>query len=163
MCGILKDPECIQKLVCYLYKLKYDLDIQSNPEIHVKMCVLADKYDIPSLRVLAIDNFKQVVTAEKLCMSQQGPFCEAVKCAYRTPDATKTIRGEMAGHMVKHDVLGYVSSNPSSDLAILLRGHGEVLYGVALALRERLAFVKSQPKMIACRLCKNWHEEGYLC
>lgn len=124
-------------LLSYLYNLDYQQDVAFDLDDHVKMCILADKYDIPPLKVLAIEYFKQAATEEAIYDDQSNSFCEAIRCAWDAPEVTKEIRSHVVEVMVETDAMGVISKNPGSALDKVVREHADVAIDIAMALRAR--------------------------
>jgi len=87
-------PACLAALVYYLYTLVYDVSFNSVSDdlvalsFHVKMCILADKYDMSPLKAMAVRQFE--AQAKLDWASEQ--FAQAAAEAYDASGATRSIR-----------------------------------------------------------------------
>lgn len=130
-----EDPQCIDKLVYYLYNLNYDQRIvdQSANRCYfdVQMCIMADKYDVLPLQLLAEEHFK--CEAGKTLWN--GELGKAALLAYEYPHVTKTIREHVVNLIIKDDLRAFASKNPGSGIERLMRECADVATDVALAQR----------------------------
>lgn len=146
-------------MVFYLYNLDYMRGAGSELALHVKMCILADKYNIEPLRLLANAHFKQAAANPRVWEEDQTLVCEAITCAYGAPQVTKEIRAHIVSPLVKNDALGFISKNPGSALDIAMREYADVGIDVAMALREHCPGGREEsedapsPRLAICATC----------
>jgi len=98
------DPAIIRRMVNYMYQLDYTYEPKAEHEtshmmIDVQMYAIADKYDIPGLKRLAILKFRGLTNA-----SWKTPaFPEAIKAIYETtPDSDRGLRDVVLKKSVEH-------------------------------------------------------------
>lgn len=145
-------------LVSYLYKLDYEQNADASIDFHIKMCILADKYDIPPLRAIASGHFKAAATMETMTKSEYAAFCEAIKCAYSAPDVTEDIRSHIVVLLVDCDAMGLAADFQGSALQAVMRVYPDVAIEVALALREQK---KAKPlNRVKCCYCGENYQSG---
>lgn len=98
-------PVCVQALVQYLYKFRYNLDHATDPGIsvlalHVGMAIIADKYDMPQHHKTANKYFTVLI-----CYSTEETIAEAAKKAYNAFRPTEEIRVTMINFCMKRKML----------------------------------------------------------
>ncbi|KAK4550259.1 hypothetical protein LTR36_003226 [Oleoguttula mirabilis] len=130
-------PDCVDALVCYAYKLQYslpdagqgDVDHLDSLSFHVKVCVLADKYDIPHLKQMAIEKFKAGidVAAEDLAT--------AAELAYDASPATEKIRERIVAFGIENKLL---STAGKTGISAVMGNNAEFARDYAQALESRL-------------------------
>ena len=95
------DPGEIDILVHYLYNLDYADRCPTDPEerlhLHMTMCVLADKYDIPALQSLAEENFRSDITTAEVV---EEMLADAALHAYDMSTSMKAIRTSILGLVI---------------------------------------------------------------
>lgn len=99
--------------------MRYDPETISSIDVHVQICVTADKYDIQPLKMMAIAYFKQATSQDSIrCKG----FSEAVAYAYNAPLATEEIRKDIAKCLIDNDILKMISEAEGSLFEQLMRG-----------------------------------------
>lgn len=152
----MKGLECVEMLISYLYKLNYNQNTEAGVESHVKMCILADKYEILPLGTIAIDYFKEATTAASMSNSGCAGFCEAIRCAYGAAAVTQEIREHLVELIVECDAMGHAEFEGSA-LQAVMREYPDVAINVALASREPKRAI-TQPRYV-CGHCAWWSNE----
>ena len=115
------EADCIDALVDFLYSLNYcDGAFESENRLakHVKMCILADKYDMEPLRALAVQKFKGHAELKYFCTEPQ--LAEATMIAYEAPGPTEEIRKEIVRVALKEGFLFSDTSKAAGPMVDLL-------------------------------------------
>ncbi|KAH9840440.1 hypothetical protein Tdes44962_MAKER01640 [Teratosphaeria destructans] len=126
-----EDPACVEGLIHYLYRLGYKDPARGALRYHVQMCVLADKYDIPPLKQLAVARFREVAEKEYA----GAAFAEAAAEAFEVAGATAEICEVVAGLAVKHRLLA-PSNEGGSAFRGVAKGCPELLMAVLGRMQE---------------------------
>ncbi|KAI6835664.1 hypothetical protein KC332_g4608 [Hortaea werneckii] len=100
---------CVDALVKYLYTLKYTAfpsdappwDHAKTVEYHVRMCVMADKYDIKPLKNMAIHAFNDKIESEVAIIELSKAAC----IAWEATPATKEIRAAILEFGISNGLL----------------------------------------------------------
>lgn len=80
------DPEAILAIIRHIYGFPYDCSYDAGPPplailtdlmFHINVFAAADKYDVPSLRMIVVEKFAQLMT-HKWSASREE-FCAAVQ------------------------------------------------------------------------------------
>ncbi|EME43757.1 hypothetical protein DOTSEDRAFT_71563 [Dothistroma septosporum NZE10] len=93
----------VEALIEYMYTLEYQIsdDVSSLEELclHINMCILADKYDIPCLKEFA-------TTKSKSCIDDVAviEMAKPVTLVYEAEGATAEIRKALVQDLVHYDV-----------------------------------------------------------
>ena len=93
-------------MVEYFYNLDYSedttADLGSPLANHVRMCVIADKYDIKPLQDLAIQKFKKRTESDKMT---EGELTEAALIAYEFLEPSREICAHIVNLVVEKKVV----------------------------------------------------------
>ncbi|KAK5124144.1 hypothetical protein LTR85_001847 [Meristemomyces frigidus] len=148
------EPLCVKALVCYFYTLRYtvpdtnDLDGPLTPGHHVKMCIIAHKYDIQPLKRLAVAAFMAAAKKD----SAIRELADAAALAYEVAGATEEIRKNIIDLGIDRNLLS--SSNPSLlgqvlvDFPELARDYAQAVEGQLATLKRAQAKVRDGEKCL---------------
>ena len=93
-------------MIEYFYHLDYSEETKeglgSAPANHVKMCAIADKYNVGVLQQLAIDKFKECTTDADVTEEE---LAEAALIAYEFLEPTKDIRARIVELIVEKEII----------------------------------------------------------
>ncbi|RMY44211.1 hypothetical protein D0865_10709 [Hortaea werneckii] len=109
---------CVDALVSYLYTLKYTTfpsderpwDHAKVAEYHVRMCVMADKYDIKPLKNMANHAFNDKIESEVAIIE----LSKAARTAWEATPATKEIRAAIVEYGISNGLLSIKGTNELS-------------------------------------------------
>ena len=101
---------CVDALVKYLYTLKYTAfpsdappwDHAKTVEYHVRMCVMADKYDIKPLKNMAIHAFNDKIESEVAIIELSKAACIAQACLPAERGASKYVSTQKGRRPLRH-------------------------------------------------------------
>ncbi|KAI6874951.1 hypothetical protein KC338_g982 [Hortaea werneckii] len=138
---------CVEALVNYLYGLKYTEppgggktdDHAKAAEYHVRMCVMADKYDIEPLKRLAIDAFNY----ELQCDSESIELSKAAHIAWETGPATEEIRKAIVAFGIDK---GLLSTKGTTELSNTMIAFPQFALDYAKAVERRVRKYEEAPR-----------------
>lgn len=117
----------------------------------MKMCILADQYDITPLKTIAI-NLSNRSANSKFINYDKEEYYKALKRAYDAYDATNEIREHMVNLMIKNNVMNFVTDDgAASEFELLMTEYGDLATDVAKVLHSR-SFADNQ-KRTRCPSC----------
>jgi hypothetical protein len=108
--------DCVTALYTFFYNLDYSEGLfptnSNHLAMHVKICIVADKYGVSSLQALATEKFKKYATET----ITEDDLTEAAQIAYEAVDVTAEIRAHIVKVAMEKEFLtrGEASANPSS-------------------------------------------------
>ncbi|KAI7207905.1 hypothetical protein KC333_g9322 [Hortaea werneckii] len=130
---------CVDALVSYLYTLKYTTfpsderpwDHAKVAEYHVRMCVMADKYDIKPLKNMAIQAFNDKIKSEAAIIE----LSKAARTAWEATPATKEIRAAIVEYGISN---GLLSTKGTNELSKTMLAYPEFALDYTKALERRV-------------------------
>ncbi|GAB1736537.1 hypothetical protein NU219Hw_g7684t1 [Hortaea werneckii] len=138
---------CVEALVNYLYGLRYTEsadggktgDHAKAAEHHVRMCVMADKYDIEPLKRLAIDAFYN----ELQCDLASIELSKAARIAWEAGPATEEIRTAIVAFGISN---GLLSTKGTTELSKTMIAYPEFALDYAKAVERRVKKYEEAPR-----------------
>lgn len=155
-----EDEQCVEALVSYLYSFKYDPGLASgDTSFHLKMDVLAEKYDIPPLKTIAAETFKQSANQNLLSYDKEG-FCKALRSVYDSPRTTEAMRKHMIDLLMKNNFMAYAAKYSNSPFQVAMRSNADLATDIAIALATKYAettdsdnMLRPMEKRVKCPSC----------
>ncbi|KAK4550260.1 hypothetical protein LTR36_003227 [Oleoguttula mirabilis] len=155
-------PLCVKALVHYFYALSYTLpDLDRHDEAlilnhHVKMCIMADKYDIQPLKNLAISVFKGA--AKDIARAQE--LSGAAALAYEAAGATEEIRKTIVDIGIERNLLSF---KHDTSLGRVMADFPEFARDYAQTVEGQLAELKKAPSLVGGGARVRETEKRYKC
>lgn len=121
-------------MIAYFYHLNYDCDgftLQYPLANHVKMCIIADKYDVPCLQSLAVRKFHDYAKSHQI---SDAALTEAAVIAYEVARPTKDIRPVIVRYALANGFLAIAEDGSSGPMEKLMRESPELATDVAVSL-----------------------------
>lgn len=158
-----EEPSCTTALVDYLYHLNYyatDLDAEAGGALglHTNMCILADQYDMPPLKTLAIEKFKAEILRPKFQKDSLSPeaahdLAIAATSAYDAMEPTTEIREEIVKIAITTKALSTTNTTESeqSDFEGVVRTRVELAADIAAVLTKMCLIDRPVPSSHECR------------
>ena len=145
------DPEQVAIMIHYLYQLEYPVNFRNGEKLnfHVRMCVLADKYNMKHLQEAAAYAFVD----DGIDAYRTNAYAAAVDEAYTYYIATEAIRKRIVDVMVrKPELISQHENYPP--LRVVLTKHVQFAADIAEALLKRKIDEDSNSPFAA------WYEHG---
>ncbi|KAH0360350.1 hypothetical protein KCU65_g9457, partial [Aureobasidium melanogenum] len=159
------DPEAILAVIRHIYGFPYDYLYESGPPFtfvitdlmfHINVFTAADKYDVPSLRVLVVENFVQLMDLK--WSADPKEFCTAVQrlCG---PNATafaadRSLQASAASFCSKH-----ITNLVKFDVFVSMLEEGEPFAGRLLTAVMR-GKSESVMKTVRCYSCSRIEDDA---
>ncbi|RMY13267.1 hypothetical protein D0868_02107 [Hortaea werneckii] len=130
---------CVDALVSYLYTLTYTAypsdarpwDHVKVAEYHVRMCVMADKYDIKPLKNMAIHAFNDKIESEAAIIE----LSKAARIAWEAIPATEEIRAAIVEFGITK---GLLSTRGTNELSKTMLAYPEFVLDYTKAVERRV-------------------------
>lgn len=151
------DPDCVERLVEYLYTFDYKAE-DSNPLTqHAKILIFANHYEVQGLSGLALERFK---AGSKQAEIGSGDFQSAAVLVYESGSAASVLCPIIVAAVVGNCREDGDDEKVTEDLEHLLGLNHDLSIDVAVAMRfrelERVALFRDLPKtwIFTCPSCE---------
>lgn len=128
---------CVDALVHYFYHLGYRAGGSAAVELHVQMCIIADKYDITALKDMAIHKFN-VLVQDKNHNSHSNDFARAAEQAYEAAGPTQAIREAIVSVFARDHILSYETDKAETPFRNIMKESAELVTDYARELERQL-------------------------
>lgn len=145
------DPNCVAAMVNFFYKLNYDMSFFSDRDcplaVHVKMCILADKYCVTTLQDLAVDKFIRCLTDDDW---PEEKMTDAARLAYDALGPTKEVRAAIVRRAVEDELFVPRSYGASRPFERFMRECAPLATDLVSAVWFARPNVETQASLVKC-------------
>lgn len=136
-------------LVSYLYTGDYNKSHSKELDFHVKMCIMADHFNIHPLFMKAIAYFQEVADAAVL-LHEEAAFCKAIETTYGAMPVTDEIRKYILQLMVENDIVGDIIDKKKSTIEKTIKKTDGLALDLLKAQRASIHTPKPDEKRYQC-------------